>query len=523
MTKLFKSPLMWIAFGVVMFFALMIRSWNITANEFVFYDEGMYLGQNRALLHLIEMNPAHSIGEFIAIMGVLVKTALSTAKAFWFFLLNLRVFIVGTEAWYVARVVSFVSGLGTILLVFFFARRYFNNNRIALLSVCILSVLPSHVFYSRLGMQESLSTLLFLGGMYCYVFARGLSWRSFVAGLLLAVTFFCNYRMIIAPIFLVVIELYRLMFLKERIDVKRFLASVCTFVFLVWWVGSLYDNANHNITFGWMGHQAHDATGKFDLLKFLAFPLNTFILEGVFVGVFFWHGLLQATKKKFHRLLPMVLVLTQMAIFSIAADQGARYLCVVLPFFAITCAQAMDELLERVEGNLKKVVSIFIVLSFLGMMLQSYVLASNRTQYGQAVAVIKAIDPQAKIISTQPLVTQMFVANEKDVKECPKNLNELMMLVSQGYFYLMIDPQAYISWSKDDIKFNSKLLDFLEDIRTTTPLLVLPQFNQSLLTRFVLDHNEHVVDSYSFILARPKGIDIEVYDLRQVIARLSGK
>ena len=67
---------------------LVLRFWSITSNQFVFYDEGMYLVENRVLLKLIEQNPAVNAQQWFAIAGVLFKSALATAKAFWFYLLN---------------------------------------------------------------------------------------------------------------------------------------------------------------------------------------------------------------------------------------------------------------------------------------------------------------------------------------------------------------------------------------------------------------------------------------------------
>ncbi len=114
-------------------------------------------------------NPAHDLNELGIILSLMFKTALTTAKALWFFILNFRVFILGPQAWFFARWISAFSGLATVVLLYFWAGRYFKSQRIALLSALILLILPSHVFYSRLGMQEALSTLLFLSAIYLYM------------------------------------------------------------------------------------------------------------------------------------------------------------------------------------------------------------------------------------------------------------------------------------------------------------------------------------------------------------------
>src|SRR5262249_34268320 len=143
--------------------------------QFLFYDEGMYLGYNRPMLELIAHNPAHDLKELGIILSVMLKTALNTPKALWFLLLNLRVFFFGPESLWVARWISALSGLGTVALLYFWSKRYFNSKSIGLLSALLLLILPSHVFYSRLGMQESLSTLLFLAAVYLYMLDTGIS------------------------------------------------------------------------------------------------------------------------------------------------------------------------------------------------------------------------------------------------------------------------------------------------------------------------------------------------------------
>src|SRR5579864_7101482 len=91
-----------------------LRLYHISDNQFLFYDEGMYLGQNRAFLNLVANNPPHNFHELGIILSLMFKIALSTAKALWFFILNLRVFVLGPEAWFFARWVSAISGLATV-------------------------------------------------------------------------------------------------------------------------------------------------------------------------------------------------------------------------------------------------------------------------------------------------------------------------------------------------------------------------------------------------------------------------
>jgi len=511
---------LWIALG----FGLLLRLWRITANQFLFYDEGMYLGNNRNFLNLVAANPPKDFNELFIILNLMFHSALGTPKALWFFLLNLRVFVLGPQAWYFARLVSLVAGLATIALTYFFSYRYFKSQIIGVLSVIFLSLLPSHVFYSRLGMQESLSTLLFLAALYFYVFFKPLSWKTIICAVLLFCLFQTNYRMIIAPIFIGAIEVFEAFKNHEKINWKKMLVCSGVFAALAFFIGSLFGGINHDITFHWMFHQAQEAQGQRSLLNFFSYPYCVFTLEGVVFSLIFWSNIYLAFQKKeiqsWSKLLPFILVLLQMGIFSFAAEKGARYLCVVLPFLAMAAAVAAEYFLN---SSLKKYFIVVIIVACVCMSLESLKIAQSTTNYEKAVRIIVQHDPKAKILATQFLVEQLYVPNDKDIKECPKNLADFIQLYKEGYHYLILDPQVYISWTKDTQRFSPPLIDFLEFIHSyAPPLAVLEHFNGVLLKRFVMDHNQNLLQSIKF-LNLPSQEDyrqIRIYDIGQCLELL---
>jgi len=511
-----------VAIGLVIFVGLVIRLYGISDNQFLFYDEGMYLSYNRAFLNLVVNNPPHNLNEFGIILSFMFKAALTTPKALWFLILNLRVFFCGTECWSWARWISAICGLGTVVLLYFWSLRYFKSRSIALLSALILMILPSHVFYSRLGMQESLSTLLFLSAIYLFMLEERIRWPFFVSVFLLDCVYSTNYRMIIAPVFIGSIELFNAFIAQRKINWQKIAIYFALFYGIVLFIGCLYGGENLYVTLAWMFHQAQDAGGKFNPINFLSYPYYVFALEGFFFACFFWVNVYFFKLKEYPKLLPFGIVALQMLIFSFAAEKGARYICVVLPFMAAAAAVVVDEGWQRFP-HVRHWVLAAGVLAIMGMVFLSGSIALARTDYEDAVHFITSHDPQAVIVSTQPLVEGLFVADDTRIVPCPNNLYALVILYKQGARYLILDPQAYISWTTNGRRFSPPLIDFLQVIlKDIRPLQVFPHLNKVLLNRFVLDHNEQLLDSITFLSDAPSDQygRIRVYDLGSIFSTM---
>ena len=238
---------LYVLIGLVTIAGLLVRLYHISDNQFLFYDEGMYLGYNRAFLNLVANNPAHDLNELGIIISLILKTALSMPKALWFFLLNLRVFFLGPQAWFFARWVSAISGLATVVLLYFWAKRYFKSRNIAIISSLVLLILPSHVFYSRLGMQEALSGFLFLSAIYLYMYKENIHWICIISAFVLACVYLTNYRMIIAPLYIAFIECFNV-FTSQKSFNWRKVGIICSAIILclciigrmsLWWYQSI--------------------------------------------------------------------------------------------------------------------------------------------------------------------------------------------------------------------------------------------------------------------------------------------
>ncbi len=488
-----------------------MRFYHITTQDFLFYDEGMYLAYNRSFLNLVEHNPPKNISEFLIILKLIFNTALTTPKALWFFLVNMRVFIVGVDGLYFSRILSAICGLLTIGLTFFFARRYFKSTPIAIVSAVVLALLPSHVFYSRQGMQEALSTLLFLGGMYCFVFSKK-SFNLMVAAsaLCMFAVFLTNYRMIVAPIFVILIWGLDAYIERSKLDFKKLLGFLAMYAAGFILLGLLENGINLKVNAAWMLNQAGESGVYRQWYNFLSFPYYLFKLENVIFGLMFFCSFYLCLKRQFSVLLPFLIVLLQMFIFSFAAEKGARYLCVVLPFACMATAYVIGEIYKM---HAKVATGIFLAM-IIGFIFTNSAVIFSTTSYAKAIADVKTIDHKAKMITTQPVLEQLFVDEVRDVVALPKSLEETAAYVRQGYRYLIIDPQLYISWTTDERRFSLEELAFIKQLRSQSTLIKqMPHLNRDLLERFVLDHNQDLFRSLHFLSAAQSQGDIFIYDL----------
>jgi hypothetical protein len=214
-----------------------------------------------------------------------------------------------------------------------------------------------------------------------------------------------------------------------------------------------------------------------------------------------------------------------MLIFSFAAEKGARYLCVVLPFMAAATAVVIDDAWGRwAVPSVRAGIVLGGALGLGGMIFLSVLLAGAGTDYEKAVRFVTDRDPDAVIVSTQPLLEGLFLKDDKRIIPCPVDPLSLFSLYKQGARYLIVDPQAYISWTADGRRFSVPLNNFLEFVRTQVPpLQTFPHLNKILLRRFVLDHNEQLMDSINFLSHAQARQDnqIRIYDLENIFSAMA--
>ncbi len=500
-----------------------LRFFSLRESGFFFYDEAFYFHHNLPILEFINNNAPQTWADRWTAFQLYLHSALASGKSLWFLAMDSRFLWGGLHDWMFSKVLAACFGILAVPLAYLFARKYYGVRDVALFSAALMAILPGMVFYSRIGLQEAMSTCLVVGGMYLYLFHRGLGWKTFLSGVVLAAAFFANYRLIILPVIVLCIELWDGVVLRKGVDLRKFVWFLLTFFACVILVGNLMGAVNTKIIFAWVFHQEDMVKGSFSWVNLLSYPFYLFLLETfLFAGAFFASGV-YFSKNEWRYSLPFVLVVTQMLIFSLPSEKGARYLCVMLPFAVMSVAYVGISLFRSLNKVHRQILVGSVGLMMFMMLDKSIQIVQAKSDYEPAVAYIEKHVPGAKILSTQEQVQQLYVRPYKRVKPVPGRFDRLGPLYADGYRYLVIDPQVYVGLTSG-VRFKTDLRDYLAFIDShMTPVKVFPHMNHAMLERFVCEHSENLVQSIRFLYSKDiaRMSSIRIYDMNGVVPVMS--
>lgn len=488
------------------------RFYAIMDSGLYFFDTGMYLNYGRILLERYVAAFLQGEGSLWQLLGVWLAFAGQTDRPLWQLMVDARCLLGWTEVWGYIRLLSVVTGIMTLGVTYLLARKLFNSALIALVSVCFLAYLPSHIFYSRIGLPEATTTLLFLAGLYFYLFSGKSAARVILAGVFLLAAFMTNYRLIILPLIMGVVEMYTAFSRADKLDIRRWLWTSGIFVSGIALV-SLLSPKYFIITFYWMSHQAELAASHFDWFNLLTYPYILFRLESWPFALLLLGNIYLVFRRRWPLLLPFVLVCLQMAIFSFSADKAARYICMVTPLMAMSMAVLAVTLAGEFRSGFGKgcvIAACLLAVTFGAFKAAGFV--GSRSAYEDVIKYVDRNDPGGRMVTTQPMLLNLYVKDRSRVIFAPEMGDPaFLQLPSRGYRYLLLGPQGYVSWTKSGVSFNGELGGFPGFFKTQiAPLKTFPQLNPGMLERFVFEHNQDLASSIDFLSTS----DINTADLR---------
>ncbi|HSV43602.1 MAG TPA: hypothetical protein VLJ10_03520, partial [Candidatus Bathyarchaeia archaeon] len=209
-----------------------------------------------------------------------------------------------------------------------------------------------------------------------------------------------------------------------------------------------------------------------------------------------------------------------MVVFSFPEEKGVRYLCAVFPFLVMSVAYVIDYAFRHQTRKYPRMVLGLIVLLMVSLMgMKSYRIAEINSDYREAALFLLEKSPEVKFLSTQKYVMDLYVSNADQVRDVPRDFKKFLSEVSSGYEYLVLDPQAYISFPAEG-RFSTGLVSQYEYLKGHfVPLKVYDHFDPIMLERFVFEHSSNLLRSTEFLrLAKKNGFaKIYVYDLKLVV------
>jgi hypothetical protein len=281
-----------------------------------------------------------------------------------------------------------------------------------------------------------------------------------------------------------------------------------------------------------MFHQSHLAKGTFEWFNVLSYPYYLFRLESLVFGILFFVNLFFIFSRNGKgegslsaRQLPFVLVCIQMVLFSLPQDKATRYLCVMLPFMAMAVSSTMVVLFSRAKQPPVRLILISLMAGL--FFVQGYKvveIAGFHNDHQKAMEDLQKTGKDVKVMSSQKYIHKLFAENRRQVMDLPPDVKYLIPLYRLGYQYLILDPQAYIAHSRDDLRFQSQLDGYLQFIsQYVRPQSIYDHFSQAMLERFVLEHNENLRRSLAF-LKKSRGDQscrsLRVYSVKEVLDTL---
>lgn len=266
---------------VVVFTAFMIRVWNVELHPYAFMNDEGEMGNNAACIQFGECKNIFDIGWAGQPVLAFVPTLISIS-------------ILGTTATAV-RMASVIIGTLAVFAVYLFTKEVFGQKE-AWLAAALLAVLPVHVHFSRLGVDniiDSLSTTVVLGFLF-FGIKRGSTLSFLAAGIIGGLCFYTYPGTRLAPILGVAAIGY--VILKTRGALKAHIFNISIFIFsFIVTVAPIagYFLANQNIFFtrmeaeGIFNNQAIDS-GNISGILFSQFMKSSlvFILTSAPVNFF---------------------------------------------------------------------------------------------------------------------------------------------------------------------------------------------------------------------------------------------
>lgn len=385
-------------------------------------------------------------------------------------MLSLFSLFMGTSE-YLGPFMSAVFGILGLFVVFRLGR-YLYGKPAALFAVLLLSLMPSHLYYSRLGMHEINSGFFVLLGVLLHVKSidsrtkRGLDeLLYFLSSACIGFALISSYRWIIfLPIVAGFDFLYHLFQVK-----KRFRAVWRTVIFVSGLIIPLtiaevsyflcfypdYLNSQPSSYFLVL-LKKFSTESQFNAEYPLFYLTQYATMEGfLFLLVAAIGCVLSISRRRWQERYPAIIVLVTLLFFSLTLTRVSRAPSVIFPFLTLVAGLAMHRMFIWAKEHLHtgRLVALLLLLSILGWFgFRAHQIIHLRSGYDAAFNFVR-VESNGRHLSTMAPLSAVFFGNKNVPLHPPASLDEMKQLCEQGgYRYLLVDWQKYV-WYYPSIKY----------------------------------------------------------------------
>ncbi|MDE2001728.1 MAG: glycosyltransferase family 39 protein [Patescibacteria group bacterium] len=347
----------WHILAVILLGATLLRFWGLGTAE-IFHDEGFYAFRSIGYLDYVQNDAQTTPVQWFANSVLPWWTHLSFHDhPPLTFLVQHFFFAMMSDSLLVARLPSALAGLGAIVLLYFIARRIFEDERLALLAAAFLAVDQVHLWVSRTALMESLQIAAILASIL--IFLRFLEQRRrwwLWLGVSLGVCFLIKYTSVfLLPVYAAMIG-WHLFAQRKGGEWKSWLGYVCAslavsavlFSPVLIYNFYLYRTVGHfDLQFAYLLHQAapewQASLGKVQDPFSLIGP-NMLAMYSIPMMLLALCGAAWEVMRVRRRELSLLSIVAAVSIFAMLVKVGSayRFLALLSPFVVLLAVAAFE-------------------------------------------------------------------------------------------------------------------------------------------------------------------------------------
>jgi len=531
--------------------ASFFRFYNLEKTGPIFYDEGQYIAEAIYVKDILVWS-----GKFIT------KLPFSAEKA-KFIDISVHSFqSLGEEAKTGRPIHNLVMALGTLIipisqnwgnyvmasfgilnigLTFILTLVLTKSKKTSLLAAIFLSLLPLHIFYSRLVMAEMDSQFFFLISLILYIKRiqtnKLIYW--YLTSTFISIALITNGDRIafLTPIVTEIIY-YRLRALKSLI------IFAIAFIFSIILVEIPYHIAfllthNYNLYIPnptyieqqlWIYTRLSNFGTKLNLLSLLSYPYMLISTTGYLFFTFIIIGFIKSLKLK-DKLNNVILICLSLTLLfqSIHSLQALRAISAILPLLTIEAAIGILFVIKVLETKIKNknLLTIFSLLlvstTILELFINSLPILNYISPY-QNLSIFLNNNQAKSLVTTNDIVIKNFIPNVKTINyQNTLGVNNFSKFESEQPNFIITTIQKYTILTKA-INLSSDLDPITKSIEANCqPVFSVTNLNSSILLKlFAFEHNSKLNQTHQFIEKYKNQKDqLQVYNFKECIKKIS--